>query len=122
MKVYKVACLIFILFIACKEESINPDRFKQGTFLLPEGKGYSKTEITRIDSLQIEKYEDRIDTLSIRWHNNFNYTLKMLHPKIAVDKEPIHVKITDIKDDRYTFDAVIGNSNYIQKGTIIKTN
>lgn len=98
----------------------NPDRFKSGTFEIPAGKGYEKTVIIRKDSLQIEKYNDRIDTLSISWKNNFNYTLKMLHPVIAIDEDPIHIKITSIKDKSYEFEAVIGNSNYVQKGEITK--
>ena len=53
--------------------------------------------IIRTDSLQIEKYEDRIDTLTITWKNNFNYTLKMMHPKTALDEDPIYVKITNLK-------------------------
>jgi hypothetical protein len=44
----------------------------------------------------------------------------MLHPKTAIDEDPIHVKITNLKKDSYDFEAVIGHSNYIQKGTIYK--
>ena len=76
--------------------------------------------IIRTDSLQIEKYEDRIDTLTITWKNNFNYTLKMMHPKTALDEDPIYVKITNLKKDSYEFEAVIGHSNFVQKGEIIK--
>ena len=103
----------FTLIAACKKDELNPDRFKTGT-------GYEKTIIIRQDSLQIEKYESRTDTLSIYWTNNFNYTLKMLHPKSAIDEEPIHVKITNLKKESYEFEAVIGHSNYIQKGIIYK--
>lgn len=119
----KKVALILVLSIAvlsCKNEEMNPDRFKTGTFEIPEGKGYEKTSIIRKDSLQIEKYEDRIDSLSIFWKNNFNYTLKMLHPKTAIDEDPIYVKITSLKKDSYDFEAVIGHSNFIQKGTIFK--
>ena len=116
--------LIFSLFsvvmVSCKSDETDPERFKSGTFEIPEGKGYEKTIIIRKDSLQIEKYSDRIDTLSISWENNFKYTLKMLHPKTAIDEDPIHVKITNIKKNSYDFEAVIGHSNYVQKGTIIK--
>ncbi|MDP3312798.1 hypothetical protein [Lutibacter sp.] len=109
-----------ILSTSCKETQPNPDRFKSGTFEIPEGEGYSKTIIIRQDSIQIEKYENDIDTLSISWKNNFNYTLKMLHPKSVIDEEPIHVKITSITENSYKFEAVIGHSNYIQKGTLHK--
>lgn len=120
MKKIILIIYLFTVSISCKEEAPNPDRFKVGTFEIPEGKGYKKTIIIRKDSLQIEKYEDRTDTLSITWKNNFNYTLKILHPKSAIDEDPIHVKITNVKKDSYEFEAVIGHSNFVQKGGIIK--
>ena len=125
--------LLLLALFSCKDKKADPnpdifklgttpdaDRFKSGTFEIAAGKGYEKTIVIRRDSIQIEKYEDRIDTLSIFWKNNFNYTLKMLHPKTAIDEDPIHIKITSIKDDSYEFEAVIGNSNYVQKGEITK--
>ncbi|MHB1107644.1 MAG: hypothetical protein ACYCZ2_14910 [Lutibacter sp.] len=128
--------LLLLAILSCKNESHKPensksetienegsnsDRFKSGTFEIPAGQGYEKTIIIRKDSIQIEKYEDRIDTLSISWKNNFNYTLKMLHPKTAIDEDPIHIKITSLKEKSYEFEAVIGHSNYVQKGEITKT-
>ena len=115
-----ILIIITIAFFSCKNGEMNPNRFKTGTFEIPEGKGYEKTIIIRKDSLQIEKYEDRIDSLSIFWKNNFNYTLKMLHPKTAIDEDPIYVKITNLNKNSYDFEAVIGHSNFIQKGTIFK--
>ena len=125
--------LLLLALFSCKDKNAKPnsdapklettpiaDRFKSGTFEIPAGKGYEKTIVIRHDSIQIEKYEDRIDTLSIFWKNNFNYTLKMLHPKTAIDEDPIHIKITSIKDDSYEFEAVIGQSNYVEKGEITK--
>lgn len=120
MKNIILLSILFLTLFSCKNNEPNLDRFKSGTFEIPAGKGYEKTIIIRKDSLQIEKYEDRIDTLSISWKNNFNYTLKMVNPKTAIDEDPIHIKITSIKDNSYEFEAVIGNSNYVQKGEITK--
>jgi len=120
MKKIALIILILTILIGCKKDYLNPDRFKTGTFEIPAGKGYEKTIIIRQDSLQIEKYQDRTDTLSIIWKNNFNYTLKMIHPKTAVDEDPIHIKITNIEKESYDFKAVIGHSNFVQKGKIIK--
>ena len=120
MKKIAIIISILTLIISCKSEPLSQDRFKSGTFEIPAGKGYEKTVIIRQDSLQIEKYQDRTDTLSIAWKNNFNYTLKMLHPKTAIDEDPIHIKITNIEKNSYEFEAVIGHSNYVQKGEIIK--
>jgi len=44
----------------------------------------------------------------------------MIHPKTAVDEDPIHIKITNIENESYDFEAVIGHSNFVQKGKIIK--
>lgn len=120
MKKIAIIIVLLTLSISCKNEELSPDRFKTGTFEIPKGKGYEKTIIIRQDSIQIEKYQDRTDTLSIYWKDNFNYTLKMLHPTTAIDEDPIHIKITNIKKDSYEFEAVIGHSNFVQKGNLIK--
>ena len=127
MKTNKTLYLLSILFlsiiISCNNnKKLSPDRFKTGTFEIPAEKGYSVTHIQRTDSLQIERYEKRVDTLIIKWQSPFKYTLKMLHPKTALDKDLIHVKITDIKEKSYDFEATIGDSNYKQKGTLQKIN
>ena len=123
MKRIVFAVLIGIFLNACMNDAPDPERFKIGIFEIPEGKGYEKTHIIRVDSLQIETYGSKTDTLLIRWKDNFNYTLLMLNPKNAVEEEPIHVKITDISRKSYKFEAVIGNSNFVQNGTLhIKEN
>ena len=50
--------IIVSLLFSCSEVAIkgNNNQFKTGVFEIPAGKGYSKTIITRIDSLQIEEY------------------------------------------------------------------
>ncbi|MBL4746493.1 MAG: hypothetical protein JKY08_09000 [Flavobacteriaceae bacterium] len=120
-KLYLLSILFFGLVTACHNDKISPDRFKSGTFEIPAEKGYSVTRIQRTDSLQIERYEKRVDTLIIHWETPFKYTLKMLHPKTALDYDLIHVKITDIKENSYDFEASIGDSKYKQKGTLTKT-
>ncbi|MFD2567966.1 hypothetical protein [Pseudotenacibaculum haliotis] len=129
--------LLAILFSACQPEMKgDADRFKKGVFEIPAGKGYSKTIITRVDSLQIEEYTKfaeistdsgvfqretkRIDTLYIKWKNNFFYTLRMKSPKNDTDKDPIFVQITKISDDSYEFSAKIGYSKFKQDGKVYK--
>ena len=128
---------IFLLFYSCSTDlENNSDRFKKGVFEIPAGKGYSKTIIKRIDSLQIEEYErfvsisndsnsgvkkiKHIDTLYIKWKNNFFYTLKMKSPKKESDKDPIFVQINKVTDSSYNFSAKIGFSKFKQDGTVFK--
>ncbi len=110
-----------MLFLSCKKDNkLDVQNFKKGTFEIPAGKGFDKTTFIRKDSFQIETYGSKVDSLSIVWKDNFNYTLKMLNPKSGLDHEPIRVKITGITSISYDFEAVIGHSNYKQKGTVTK--
>jgi len=128
---------IIITLVSCKSElKDNSNRFKEGVFEIPAGEGYSKTIITRKDSLQIEEYEKivsisndsisgvkrikHVDTLYIKWKNNFFYSLKMKSPKKELDKDPIYVQITKITDSSYSFTAKIGFSKFKQNGTVYK--
>jgi len=134
---FLVSCFFFLNLTSCKSEvEDNSDRFKEGMFEIPAGNGYSKTIINRKDSIQIEEYEKiisisndsvtsekrvkHIDTLYIKWKNNFFYTLRMKSPKKKLDKDPIFVQITKLKDNSYDFSAKIGFSKYKTDGTIFK--
>ena len=134
-----IFCLLSFVFFSCSSEiKDNSNRFKEGVFEIPAGKGYSKTIVTRKDSLQIEEYEKivnisndsvsgekrikHIDTLYIKWKNNFFYSLKMKSPKKELDKDPIYVQITKVTDNSYSFKAKIGFSKFATDGTIYKIN
>jgi hypothetical protein len=139
---YKVFTSVLFLFglsflLSCSSSKDNDaSRFKTGVFEIPAGKGYSKTIVKRIDSLQIEEYtkfteistdsgvykkeSTIIDTLFIKWKNNFFYTLKMKSPKTDLDKDPIFVQINKITENSYEFTAKIGFSEFKQKGTFYK--
>ena len=128
--------LIIVLFLSScnSKKAKDAERFKLGVFEIPAGKGYSKTIVTRVDSLQIEEYikyteistdsgvfkkESKIiDTLYIKWKNNFFYTLKMKSPQTELDNDPIFVQINTLSDSSYDFTAKIGFSEFKQKGTV----
>jgi len=129
--------VFFTVLVSCQSEiKDNTDRFKKGVFEIPAGEGYSKTIITRKDSIQIEEYEKiiatsigsnagekrikHLDTLYIKWKNNFFYSLKMKSPKKELDKDPIYVQITEITDNSYKFKAKLGFSKFATDGTIYK--
>ena len=134
---YLFTFLIVIFVFSCSpEKKGDPTRFKFGTFEIPAGNSYGKTTIIRKDSLQIEEYTKKIsistdsivyekeikhiDTLFIKWKNNFAYSLRMKTPKTDLDKDPIFVQITKVTDSSFNFTAKIGYSNFKQKGTLYK--
>ena len=64
--------------------------------------------------------ETQIDTLSIKWKNNFFYTLRYINPKTDLQKDPMFVQINKITKDGYDFTVKIGFSKFSKKGTIFK--
>ncbi|PQJ74106.1 hypothetical protein [Polaribacter gangjinensis] len=115
------AIAVFSLFYSCKSEfSDNSDRFKEGVFEIPAGDNFVKETIIRKDTIQISKYGNNVDTLSIKWKNNFFYTLKYLNPKNELQKDPMYIQINKLYDDKYDFTVRIGFSKFSQKGTVYK--
>ncbi|MDP5106495.1 MAG: hypothetical protein NWQ31_10045, partial [Polaribacter sp.] len=118
--------LVFILvgilvLTSCKSEfEDNSDRFKLGVFEIPAGKGFVKETIIRKDSIQISKHGNEVDTLSIKWKNNFFYTLKYINPKNDLQKDPMFIQINKIHKDSYDFTVKIGFSKFSKKATIYK--
>jgi len=110
-----------LTLISCKSEfEDNSDKFKTGVFEIPAGDDFVKETIIRKDSIQISKYGDNIDTLSIKWKNNFFYTLRYINPKNSLQKDPMFVQINKIKKDSYDFTVKIGFSKFTKKGIIFK--
>lgn len=118
--------IIYLLFgililTTCKSEfEDNSDKFKEGVFEIPAGDNFVKETIIRKDSIQISKYGDNIDTLSIKWKNNFFYTLKYINPKNSLQEDPMYIQINKINEDSYDFTVKIGFSKFTKKGTIYK--
>ena len=112
--------LVFVITSCNSGVEDNSDKFKLGVFEIPAGKDFVKETIIRKDSIQISKYGDHIDTLSIEWKNNFFYTLKYINPKNDLQKDPMYIQINKIKEDSYDFTVKIGFSKFSKKGTIYK--
>lgn len=116
-----IFCILSSLIFSCKSEfKDNSDRFKNGVFEIPAGDDFVKETIIRKDSIQISKYGNNIDTLSIKWKNNFFYTLKYINPKNSLQKDPMYIQINKIKENSYDFTVKIGFSKFTKKGTIYK--
>ena len=118
---YRVAYLIILLLVSCNEApKTAPNHFKIGKYkTILEDSDITSTAV-RNDSIQIETYDNKKDTFSIRWINNFEYILLKKSPKSKLDSTPFHVKITAVKKNSYNFKAFYKGSNFKQKGKAIK--
>jgi hypothetical protein len=122
MKSYALIFVI-ILFLSCEQER-NCNDFKTGKFKF-EYKIDDVTKITyfvRNDSIEIETFEGKTDTATIRWVNDCEYVLTKLHPKNRIEKKAVLIKILATSKNTYTFEFGILGESQKQRGTAIKLN
>ena len=111
-----------LLLVSCYQQERNCTDFKTGKFKFEQVID-GKTETTifeRTEDLEIDTYEGKSDTASIRWINDCEYIVQKIHPKNMQEKKAVHMKILTTKGDSYTFEySFVGDSNK-QKGTVTK--
>lgn len=113
-----------ILLAACYQRDRNCDNFKTGTFeyqTFLNGE-FITTKFIRTDSIEIDYFENKADTSSIRWINDCECILKNLNPKKRSDEKPLHIRIINTNKNQYTFEYGLVGSSKKAKGTITKIN
>jgi hypothetical protein len=99
---------------------MNINSLKQGTFKTVLDDSELSSTAVRNDSIQIESFNNKLDTFKIFWKNDFEYVLTKTHPKTLLDSTPFYVKIIEVKQNSYSFVASYKGSNFKQKGTAVK--
>ena len=113
---------ILLLVVSCYNVEHNCKDFKTGKFRFEyEVDGVKKvTLFERNDSIEIENFEGKIDTATIRWVNDCEYILKKLHPKNMAEEKSIDMKILSTSGNTYIFEFGIVGTAQKQKGTVTK--
>ena len=111
---------LFVLFWACGQPpQRNCSDFKTGKFSFTttiDGEE-KKTIFSRFEDLEVDEFEGKIDSSSIRWINDCEYVLKNIHPKNKEEEKSIHIKILTTAESTYTVEYnVIGDTRKF-KGT-----
>ncbi len=98
--------VISFLLSSCYETSRDCSDFKIGTFEFEalSGTEVFKTTIVRNDSIEIDFFQGKSDTSSIRWINDCEYVLKKINPKNQAEKKAILIKILTTNKNKYTFE------------------
>ena len=115
---------ILLLLTSCYDQERKCTDFKTGKFRFEhEINGQKKiTLFERTDSLEIESYEGKTDTSSVRWINDCEYVLQKINAKSAAEKKAVHMKILTTKGNSYTFEFSLVGDTQKQKGTVTKIN
>jgi hypothetical protein len=121
MKKIAITIICFSLF-SCYNAERNCADFKTGKFTFEfEIDGVKKiTLFERNDSLEIENFEGKIDTATIRWVNDCEYVLQKKHPKNKAEEKSISMKILTTSKNSYTFEFGMVGTAQKQKGTVTK--
>lgn len=111
-----------IIFSSCYNAERNCEDFKNGTFEFKAlvGTEILKTTFVRNDSIEIDYFQGKADTSSIRWINDCEYIVKKLNPKSMAEQKAIHMKILTTKKNTYTFEYNIVGQTKKERGTALK--
>ena len=116
---------VLILFQSCYTVERNCLPFHTGTFEFTQIiKNEMKTSTFTRDSLyEIEQFEGKNDTASIRWVNDCECILTKLNPTSNQEKRPIQIKIISTTQNSYVFEySLVGDAKNTKRGTIQKIN
>lgn len=114
--------LLTILLVSCNNHERNCKDFRTGKFEFKQdidGKTNTSTFI-RTEKLQIETYNGKTDTASVRWVNDCEFILQKLHPKNMKEQKAISMKILFTEKNSYTFEYTFVGSNNKQRGIVTK--
>jgi hypothetical protein len=113
---------LLLLVVSCYNVERNCKDFKTGKFSFEyEVDGEKKiTLFERNDSIEIETFEGKTDTASIRWVNDCEYILRKLHPKNMAEEKAIGMKILSTSGNTYTFEFGMVGNDQKQKGVVTK--
>ncbi|GGD38335.1 DNA topoisomerase IV [Muriicola marianensis] len=124
LKNFVLLCILGGLVIACSTPTRDCAAFKEGRFrytALIDGVEQT-TVFERDQEIEIDYFEGRADTSSVRWINDCEFIVKNLNPKNLSEQKSIHMKILSTTDSSYTFEYGLVGSAQKTRGTAIKMN
>ncbi len=114
--------LLFALYSCYETPERDCKAFKTGKFKFElEVDGVKKSTVfTRTENQEIDTYEGKTDTSSIRWINDCEYIIQKINPKNMSEKKAVSIKILSTTKDTYTFEFNVVGSAEKQTGTVVK--
>jgi hypothetical protein len=118
---YLILLLVFSFF-GCYTSTRQCEDFKTGSFyseVTINDQLYTSTFI-RDEQLQIETYNNKIDSTQLRWINDCEVIFKTINPKNMAERKDIHLKILTTTDSSYTYEYSYVGDTKKQKGVAYK--
>ena len=118
---YFFLIMVLVCLISCYKVERDCINFHTGEFEFSSiVNGTLKTSyFTRTEKLEIETYEGKIDSASIRWVNDCEMILSPINPKSLNEKKNILIKILTTTDSSYTYEySYLENSKKLKAEAI----
>lgn len=117
-----ICCPLVVLLASCYQPERDCKRYKNGKFSFTASvDGEEKTTIfVRNDTMEIDYFEGKVDTSSVRWINDCEYVVKKINPKNKAEEKSVHMKILSTTDDSYIFEYGIVGESKKSRGTAVK--
>jgi len=119
---YFLFSTLFLTF-SCYKVERNCSNFRFGTFKYERviGNKLYTSFFIRDNDIEIEYYDNKIDTSKIRWVNECEFILRKKNPINNIEKKPISMKIVSTHKNYYIFEfSLVGDNKKRQRGKIVK--
>lgn len=113
---------LLLLLASCYHVERNCLDYKTGTYkstIVIDDVSYVST-FTRTEDLQVETFENKTDSATVRWINDCEVVFKTINPKSMAERKDIHLKILATTDSTYTFEYSYVGETLKQKGVATK--
>lgn len=121
MKYFSLIIFAFMV-TSCYQVERNCADYHTGTFfseITIDGEVF-KSEFIRTKDLQIETYNNKVDSTHVRWINDCEVIFKTINPKNMAEHKDIHLKILVTTDSTYTFEYSYVGEKTKQQGIATK--
>ena len=119
---YVLFSTLFLNF-SCYKVNRDCSNFKFGTFKYERviGNKLSTSFFIRDNDIEIEYYNNKIDTSKIKWVNECEFILRKQNPTNNLEKKPISIKIISTHKNYYIFEfSLVGDNKNKKRGKILK--
>ena len=113
------AAMALLLLTSCYQIERNCTDYQVGSYqsvIMINDISYTST-FKRSADLQVETFEGKTDSSSVRWINDCEVVFKTINPKTMAARKDIHLKILETTDSTYTFEYSYVGEAIKQRGT-----
>ncbi|MBL6590714.1 MAG: hypothetical protein ISP60_03115 [Flavobacteriaceae bacterium] len=116
---------LFIYLLGCNFPERNCLDYKNGDFEFSTiiNNDVITSKFSRRDSIEIEYFENKIDTSFVSWVSDCEFILRKKNPTSSTDKKAVNMKILSTSKNGYVFEfSIVGDKKNIFRGKAIKLN